>query len=302
MTTGIKRFISLLLIAAMCFSMIGSVSAESLETAHVDDYNSIRITEPCFETIDSFEEAVLPFYLASVEDQREITVYYPNGEKWIPYLKLENAIDVLKDISVHMETPFSFTMDRTDDLEVYFRENGSCLQVMGNKIYVSDIDMFTMSPNASGLFDYNDLPAREDGKELIKSASLQSVEGEWSIFDLDKYGLQLIWRNNECYIPVQVFSDLFVSGLYVNLVYTDKLVIAMPYLGIKEDPQDPEKSNQLSDLGKLFYDCEQYTKTPAHSQFTYNALCLALDANYGLMEEHGINDFDDLLARSGITI
>lgn len=295
-----KRFISLLLIAAMCFTMIGSVSAESQETPEIQNYNEIRITLPCFETIDSFEEAVLPFYMGSVEDQREITVYYPNGEKWIPYLKLEKAIDVLKDVTADLGTPFSFTMDRTENLEVYFRENGSCLQVMGNKICVSDIDRFVMAPNASNPFDLGEYPMREDGKQLIKSGSFQSVKGEWSIYDLDKYGLQLIWREHECYIPVQVFSDLFVSSLYVNLAYNDKVMIAMPYNGIKENPYDA-KDNRLSALGKLFYDCEPYTKTAAHSQFTYNALCLALDANYGLMAEHGINDFDDLLSRSGIT-
>ena len=102
----------------------------------------------------------------------------------------------------------------------------------------------------------------------------------------------MLREGNDIYIPLQTFSDLFLSYVGTFLQYNGKAVFTIdPNVGTS-----PAKA----DYFKMYQDCKKTDKiSAALAQVNYYELCNTLDAHYGLQEKHHIDSFDAFFERKG---
>ena len=151
-----------------------------------------------------------------------------------------------------------------DDLDGFFRVEG--LSLVGAEYGLQ---------NFSGLFQSGENNYNRYGKTYV--------------INLNQYGIKLLRDKKKYYIPLQTFSDIFLTKFLNYVVYNGESIILNG--GGSELPEDLE---------------EVYRKAPAKSQskayaaFNYGELCLVLDYLYGLKETHDIRSFDEFFTETGL--
>ena len=102
----------------------------------------------------------------------------------------------------------------------------------------------------------------------------------------------MLIEEDHIFIPLQTFSDLFLSHVGNFMQYNGKGVFIID--------ASIAKSPAKADYYKMYQDCKKTGKiSSALAQVNYYELCNTLDAHYGLQEKHHINTFDAFFERKG---
>jgi len=229
-------------------------------------------------------EKTLPIYMFLPEYVDNISVYYINGVD-IPYLSLKDSMNLLADIASVDEKDYLLTYKAEGDKVSVTRENNysADFDFGKNTIYFTDYDMFRKSPDGP-LIEMTAIP--DLVAPLFKKDTARSYEryGDDITMDLSRYGIQILRKNNDYYIPLQTFSDVFLSGIQCFSLYNGDAVF------ILTDMNDA--------ISEVYYSAPQTEKSEELAEFDYNELCFVLDHFYGLKDVHGIKDFDTLFHES----
>ena len=196
------------------------------------------------------------------------------------------------------------------------RDNGSSVIFLReeNTFYYSDIDLFTSSPYATCGGDFiSTAPYRtnmlggiikgDDGEPLVNLIARQGSEvttaraGDMIGASLDDYEIPVYWTEDDIYLPVNVLTNLFPFGTTTSMIYLNG-VLYLTVSGIPDDNIPDESGKTMADY---YYAAGAGDRPQSLVELNYNLLCLELDLNYGLKDEHGITDgFDSYLATIGL--
>ena len=132
----------------------------------------------------------------------------------------------------------------------------------------------------------------------VKLQSSSYKPGNKATFDLKKYSALDIYKaNDELYIPLSVFNNLFINGnLSANLIYNFK---DLYFMAQDEYTVDSQLGAYLSVIGKKFNSGpKKDSLTPDFAKYYYQSLVFDFDNFYGLKEHKNIS-FDDFFTEKG---
>ena len=242
------------------------------------------------------------FFEYKSEDNRKIPLYYMNGTD-VPYFEITDMVSVYKTILNQCGKPeFDLEVKKEGDKVTLTRENGffTVLDFEDDTIFFWDYDGFFTSSRSKTLLDLI-MPVYEttDFTFMLKTLASNERTGNTVTLDAGDYDIDFVRRGNKYYIPVQTFSDIFLSscGAGVALYNTHSLIF---YLDGIESLYD-NTTGKYTKLGKVYYGKDGKYATgkvsEAMSEFSVNEFCFAMDTLYGLKKEHNINSFKEVIVQ-----
>ncbi|MBR4341514.1 MAG: hypothetical protein IKP88_02195 [Lachnospiraceae bacterium] len=249
------------------------------------------------------ESKIVPIYMfaATAESTQDINLYYINGSD-VPYMKLEDWTELYKAIAVGVfgKADFDIKIQKDSDEDVVYlvRENNFFMGIdfMQDLFYFWDYNAFIDIPG-NGLMDVTSgiFRGADGSSRYVKELSSTNQRyGDQIMMDLGAYGIDLVQKKDNYYIPVQTLSDIFLASSSVNLLYNGKALIATGGVSALLGGAG------LTELGNIYYadgGSGKISKTMA--EYSYKELCFALDTFYGLKDQHRIKDFPTLMKQVG---
>ena len=223
-------------------------------------------------------EKTVPVYREVPENYENKSIYFINGGD-IPYISLEEFMFVLEDA-------YNLTFEADGGKASYVRENGysADFDFGKNTIHFTDFNMFNQMDEAS-LIDVSGISDRV--APLFQKDEERSYEryGREITMHLSEYGITMLHRNGGYYIPLQTFSDIFISGLGCGSLYNGEAIIIASGLD--------------DEMSEIYYSAPKSERSKEFALFDYNELCFALDHHYGLKDTHRITNFDAFFTECG---
>ena len=250
----------------------------------------------------AMEEKTVPLYMSSLEYEDEIRLVFPDGQTDIPYISAEEMCRAMNLIwhDFGEDEDFHITLHDQNPNALLERENGTdaYIDFENGMVSFGQYDKFFALSGSANMLDLIAIGGMKKNEEaevdLLLHNHVFECNGTDTAVNLQDYNIPSPVVNGVGYLPLQTFSDLFVSAAGIALCYNGDLVALATTSSFKDDLE------QLTGLGELYYSAPIRPRSEALAEFTLNELCLALDFHYGLKEEHGIDNFRDYFIRSGL--
>ena len=257
-------------------------------------WGSIFLTSCGTSSGNTLSETEIPLYFHSVDNEESIKLCFADESKDIPYLDIDTAVSLVERVNHEIieDKNYALTTSAQGSVVTITRENQYPIQIDCDKDTISfyDFDAFFVPSRTSTVIDVLQPDTVFDGLILSEENSYSRFGSE-VVFDLKKYGIDLIEENGKCYIPMQTLSDIMLSlPSYVCLLYNNEGVFVYEY--------GSEPGREL--LRKYYEAQKQESKSEDLAELTYNELCMVMDYYYGLKESHGIENFDDFFAETAL--
>ncbi|MBP5475019.1 MAG: hypothetical protein J6X83_02000 [Methanomicrobium sp.] len=274
----------LCLILTVCIAAAAAFAgctAQTQDTAAADNTHgkASQMSMPFDPKTVSVTEKTVTLYAGSADTFMNFTLYFMNGGD-IPYVSLEDLTFIFEE----------------GDMKLNFEADGNRASYVDTNGYSADFDF---DRNTIYFVDYN-MFSHDSDKALIDAASLirsvaplfqkddaKSYEryGREITFRLGDYGIPMVHKNGRYYIPLQTFSDVFLSAKSFFSLYNGQDLIFTSAL--------------TDDLKDLYYSAPKLERSKELAEFDYNELCFALDHLYGLKDTHRITNFDTFFHECG---
>jgi len=324
---GMKKVLSILLAAIMLLSTCAFSLAEEADAG-------VKMGLGAYiESVESVEKITLPLYVNSPENPMDIELLILNGLQDIPYVSLNDIVSLLDDLIKAESQDYSMTLTVEESGTVFVtRDNGAVLMVDtdAHMLSFSDADLFARTPGAANGLDVNhNMPDDPDYEvTLYRSTGILYREKKALEYHLDDYDIYMHVQDGKVYLPLQTISDILLSNaLNTYALYNRQCVIltngipgreeidAEPYVASMIDDSMTEEqiaeiranaeeefscyTGPYYDLSRLYFAGETQARSIELAVFSYNELCMAMDHNYGLREEHRIDSFDAFFKETG---
>lgn len=230
-------------------------------------------------------------YTLSLEQAEKDTVYY-NGKSDIPYFELDSR-------RVEMEANLKST--NPAGLTLSSKVKGNVVTWTRKSNYGTTKVIFDYKKNTITFDDVNNF-FRQEGLSLVgaelgmrtvlnlfqadKGSNYARHGGKYAI-NLNKYGIKLLKDKKKFYIPVQTYSDLFISRQGCYQVFNGE------NLFLSNDVS-------LTAMKEKYNEAPKKTFSKEFAAFNYGELCLCYDFLYGLKESHDIKTFDQFFTDTNL--
>lgn len=213
----------------------------------------------------------------------------------IPFIALPDAKDFLVEVIAAELKDSSYALALNDEAGVITltRENGSkaVFDFNHQTLTFNSFEAFSTLYFAATPLDPVSLHSKDSaGNPLYlihdQTNSSSKAKGVSLNLNLAAYQIPLVYEGGVGYIPVQTYSDLFLSQTLGTLAYNGTALFLA--------------NGSFAPVQALYYSAAPRKRSVALSEFTYHELCLALDVYYGLKNEHGIVDFDSYFTNNGV--
>ena len=242
------------------------------------------------------------FFEYKSEDNKKIPLYYMNGSD-VPYFEITDMVSAYITILKQCGRPeFDLEVKKEGNKVTLTRENGffTVLDFEDDTIFFWDYDGFFTSSKTKTLLDLI-MPVYEttDFTFMLKTLASNERTGNTVTLDAGDYNIDFVRKGDKYYIPVQTFSDIFLSGFGagVTLYNTHSLIF---YLDGIESLYN-NTTGKYSKLGQVYYGKDGKYATgkvsETMSEFSVNEFCFAMDTLYGLKKEHNINSFKEVIVQ-----
>lgn len=285
------------------YAQVGQMLAETARNQNQTEPEEVtgRIETPVSEDMSEehiyeIEKKTMPMYLCGpggVEEDK-IELAFMDGADDIPYISMEAFrdfyVEMLKGIS---SEDSDLEMEKDGDTVTLTRETGYPVRFdfAADTIKFLDYDAFLKTNENSPLMNVIACTGFNDaGEPEYFEYSDTSFEryGEMVTFRPGDYGIDLVSQDGEEFIPVQIISDILLSNYSYTTLFNTKALF------IVGGPLDDEAA-------ELYYiEDAPKERSDALIDFNYKETCFALDAMYGLKEQHHITDFDLLFQETGL--
>lgn len=233
------------------------------------------------------------YYVSPLVEDDNVPLYFLSDEREIPYIAMHDVEANLEGILQIMGAPGADIVSETEgNIVTLTRENGSIaeLDFGSDNILFTDYNAFTQKPFATTSLDVTSIGGDDaEGSVRYISRPPGSFErkGRPIAIDLGAHGISMIWKDGEGYIPLQTFSDIFLSGMNMFAIYNGQMAAYVA-------------GSSIDSFADLYYAVEPGPRSEELAAFSYNELCLALEMYYGLKEQHNIESFDMLFRQTGL--
>lgn len=276
----------------MCFLSVLLLSSTLCSCNQAND-SSVSSYESS-QTDIAFTSTKLPLYMNAIANKSTADLVLLNSDASIPYVSLESGFKILqsfyKDI---MKSDCDFTFKDDGGIFTVTRENQASATIDFNKeeITFPDFDEFIIFSCMSNPLDicsgnYYDA----DNKPIyIKRDQTDGYRQpcQQKTIDLKSHDIPMFYANSTGYLPLQTFSDIFMSPVNAEAIYNGNCVI------ISEE-------GVSSAFSSLFYSAPTGNRSQALADFSYKELCLVYDTYYGLKDIHGIPEADPYFTATGL--
>ena len=299
-----KRILSMLLAALLMFTLSAAAFADETNDENKSLLEKLGSGElfTVKEHTYQIDTKTVPLYqgFADEESTFDIEVAFLDGETNVPYVTLETMKEMLyRWVSMAKASDggknYDLEIEKNGDIVILTRENQYPVKInfAENTIEFYDYDAFIkISPDAplmdviaSSGYDANGEPAL-----FQKSDTSFERFGDPLTLKPGEYGIDLVYQDDEYYVPLQLISDFILTNYGGNVVYNTEAVCIV-YIG---RPDYLEDAFYPTDVPK--------ERSEDLIAFNYKELCLALDALYGLKAQHNITDFNNLFQSTGLVV
>jgi len=221
-----------------------------------------------------------------------------NGVYDVPYMEIS-------DMAGYLITLMRFRGFDTYDLKVeedgdtvtLTRENKymAVINFADDSIFFWDFDGFYTAESKTLIDLINTVWDSSDELSGLKTIKSTERYGTPVIMNAADYGVDFVRKGDKYYIPVQTFSDIFLTpaGAGVILYNGRSLIFCRGKL------QEFYADGKLTKLGQVYYGKNGKYATNKISkelaEFSAAEFCFAMDNLYGLREKHSIDNFGTLL-------
>ena len=299
-----KKLLSILLALTMVLSL--GVTAFANETSEENKPMIEKLASGELFTVKDhryqIETKTVPLYqgFSDADSTFEIELAFLDGETNVPYVSLETMKEMLyRWISLAKASEggksYDLEIEKNGDIVILTRENRYPVRInfAENTIEFYDYDAFIkISPDAplmdviaSSGYDANGEPAL-----FQKSDTSFERYGDPLTLKPGDYGIDLVYQDDEYYVPLQLISDFILTNYGGNVVYNTEAV-CLVYIGRPDYLEDAFYPSVVPE-----------ERSDDLIVFNYKELCLALDALYGLKAQHNITDFNNLFQSTGLVV
>ncbi len=242
------------------------------------------------------------FFKYKSEDNKKIPLYYMNGSD-VPYFEITDMVSSLETIVKGCGKPdFELKVEKDGNRVTLTRENNYFVTLDFDKdtVFFWDYDGFFTSSSTKTLLDLI-MPIYEtsDFTFMLKTVGSTERTGNTVTLDAGSYEIDFVRKGDKYYIPVQTFSDIFLSGFGagVTLYNTHSLIIYLEGM----DSLYNHDTGKYTKLGQVYYGKDGKYATgkvsETMSEFSVNEFCFAMDTLYGLKKEHNITAFKEVIVQ-----
>lgn len=213
----------------------------------------------------------------------------------VPYVGIKNGVSFVSDIRKETGKNKEYKVEYNGNVAKVTNElNGDLTLDYDNQLITSsNFELFgEISMSNEPLLLMSNVTSS------VKLQSSSYKPGNKATFDLKKYSALDIYKaNDELYIPLSVFNNLFINGnLSANLIYNFK---DLYFMAQDEYTVDSQLGTYLSVIGQKFNSGpKKDSLTPDFAKYYYQSLVFDFDNFYGLKEHKNIS-FDDFFTEKG---
>ncbi len=299
-----KRILSMLLAALLIFTLSAAAFADGTGDENKSLLEKLGSGElfTVKEHIYQIDTKTVPLYqgFSDEESTFDIEVAFLDGETNVPYVTLETMKEMLyRWVSMAKASDggknYDLEIEKNGDIVILTRENQYPVKInfAENTIEFYDYDAFIkISPDAPLMDVIASSGYDENGEPALFQKSDTSFErfGDPLTLKPGAYGIDLVYQDDEYYVPLQLISDFILTNYGGNVVYNTEAVCIV-YIG---RPDYLEDAFYPTDVPK--------ERSEDLIAFNYKELCLALDTLYGLKAQHNITDFNNLFQSTGLVV
>ena len=299
-----KRILSMLLAALLMFTLSAAAFADETNDENKSLIEKLGSGElfTVKEHTYQIDTKTVPLYqgFADEESTFDIEVAFLDGETNVPYVTLETMKEMLyRWVSMAKASEggknYDLEIEKNGDIVILTRENQYPVKInfAENTIEFYDYDAFIkISPDAPLMDVIASTGYDDNGEPALFQKSDTSFErfGDPLTLKPGAYGIDLVYQDDEYYVPLQLISDFILTNYGGNVVYNTEAV-CLVYIG---------RPDYLEDA---FYPTDvPEERSEDLIAFNYKELCLALDTLYGLKAQHNITDFNNLFQSTGLVV
>ena len=231
-------------------------------------------------------------------------IFKENSE--IPYISINDGVSILSNIRHERidgknDTNNGYAkLEMNGDNAVIKNDNAAtCTISLANQtITFDDLDTFLniYLPGNKPLMIAN----IEANVKAIKATNIEYTKGDAVTLSLNNYSkLDIVKRNDKLYIPVALYSSIFLSsfsGMFLGYNFDDL------YLGYNSSfsSLNLEDVRELSAFGNLYYSGTKKDNVSAeYAAYTTDVICFDMDHFYGLKKDKNFTSFHDFLESKG---
>ena len=299
-----KRILSMLMAALLMFTLSAAAFADETNDENKSLLEKLGSGElfTVKEHTYQIDTKTVPLYqgFADEESTFDIEVAFLDGETNVPYVTLETMKEMLyRWVSMAKASDggknYDLEIEKNGDIVILTRENQYPVKInfAENTIEFYDYDAFIkISPDAPLMDVIASTGYDDNGEPALFQKSDTSFEryGDPLTLKPGEYGIDLVYQDDEYYVPLQLISDFILTNYGGNVVYNTEAVCIV-YIG---RPDYLEDAFYPTDVPK--------ERSEDLIAFNYKELCLALDTLYGLKAQHNITDFNNLFQSTGLVV
>ena len=299
-----KRILSMLLAALLMFTLSAAAFADETNDENKSLLEKLGSGElfTVKEHTYQIDTKTVPLYQGSSDEEStfDIEVAFLDGETNVPYVTLETMKEMLyRWVSMAKASEggknYDLEIEKNGDIVILTRENQYPVKInfAENTIEFYDYDAFIkISPDAPLMDVIASTGYDDNGEPALFQKSDTSFErvGDPLTLKPGAYGIDLVYQDDEYYVPLQLISDFILTNYGGNVVYNTEAVCIV-YIG---RPDYLEDAFYPTDVPK--------ERSEDLIAFNYKELCLALDTLYGLKAQHNITDFNNLFQSTGLVV
>ena len=286
-----------------------ALSGDSGTETEESEASTGELSEACKLLNDTLTEKEVNIYTFTIANEGTCNLAFADDEEEVPYISLSDAVDFMNSLlslirEEGMEsdaTGFAVELDEDTSTAAISKANGSFVLFNWetNVMDVANVDNISFLQDTAGdMIRYSSYGTDEKVFYLRRNENANNVSREGYGFEADlddDYGIRLYYQDEDVYIPLALFNDIFI-GSGIEVIYNGADLFVTTGTPDQEVVNVDEES-----LYDIYYSKEPSERSEALSAFTYSELCLYLDIMYGLKSTHGITNFNQYFIMTGLS-
>ena len=293
MNKRLKRTISAVLASAvMLTSMAGTQVIASA------DGTSVTATATAEKTYKVASKSVNTYFYAYSDQKQKTKLYFMNGVNDVPYIEIDDMVQYLIGLmQMNNHGTYNLKVEKDGDTVTLARESGytATINFADDTIFYWDFDGFNTAESKTLIDIILTVWDTTDGITGLKTVKSTERYGNPVTMNAADYSIDFVRKGDKYYIPVQTFSDIFLSpGKLGVALYNGRSLIFC-----RGEQAEFYVDGKYTQLGQVYYGKNGKYATNKISEelasFSACEFCFAMDNLYGLREKHSIDSFKTLL-------
>ena len=293
MNKRLKRTIS----AVLASTMILTASAGTQVIASADS-TAVTATATAEKTYKIASKSVNTYFFAYSDQKQKTKLYFMNGVNDVPYIEIDDMVQYLIGLmQMNNHGTYDLKVEKDGDTVTLARESGytATINFADDTIYYWDFDGFNTAESKTLIDVILTVWDTADGITGLKTVKSTERYGTPVTMNAADYSIDFVRNGDKYYIPVQTFSDIFLSpGKLGVALYNGRSLIFC-----RGQQAELYVDGKYTQLGQVYYGKNGKYATNKISEelasFSACEFCFAMDNLYGLREKHSIDSFKTLL-------